>query len=114
MASTVFREKSSLTHLDELFSFYEADKIQPAFFLSSMGFTEELAKALTTAGFYQAGFDQAVLYGLPATTASPPAIGITVEIVNEDSFDLFLDTNLEGFEFPTAYREGALDYMRRW
>ena len=68
-----------LGYLDEILAFFGLDAINPAFYLTSMGFTEELGTALTNAGFYQSDFKQTALYGLPAQTLSPPASGIEIE-----------------------------------
>ena len=38
-----------LTYLDEILAFFGSDAINPAFYLTSMGFTEELGIALTKA-----------------------------------------------------------------
>ena len=68
-----------LGYLDEILAFFGLDAINPAFYLTSMGFTEELGTALTNAGFYQSDFKQTALYGLPSQTLSPPASGIEIE-----------------------------------
>lgn len=52
-----------LPYLDDILAFFGSDAINPAFYLTSMGFTEELGTALTKAGFYQSDFKQTALYG---------------------------------------------------
>ena len=103
-----------LTYLDEILAFFGSDAINPAFYLTSMGFTEELGIALTKAGFYQSDFKQTALYGLPAQTLSPLASGIEIERVDLDTLEIFLETVATGFEWPSEWRESAKDGLRRW
>ena len=103
-----------LPYLDEILAFFGSDATNPAFYLTSMGFTEELGIALTKAGFYQSDFKQTALYGLPAQTLSPPASGIEIERVDSDTLELFLETVATGFEWPSEWREYAKDGLRQW
>ena len=103
-----------LTYLDEIIAFFEVDEIKPAFYLTSMGFTEELGTTLTKADFYQSDFKQTALYGLPAQTLSPPASGIEIEQVNEDTLEIFLETVANGFQWLLEWRDSAKNGLRHW
>ena len=103
-----------LNHLDEILAFFGSDAINPAFYLTSMGFTEELGTVLTNAGFYQSDFNQTALYGLPSQTVSTSAPGVEIERVNGNTLEVFLETVATGFEWPSEWREYAKDGLRQW
>ena len=103
-----------LNHLDDILAFFGSDGIDPAFYLTSMGFTEELGTALTNAGFHQSDFKQTALYGLPSQMLSASAPGIEIERVNGNTMEVFLETVATGFEWPSEWREYAKDGLRQW
>ena len=103
-----------LNHLDEILAFFGSDAINPAFYLTSMGFTEELGTVLTNAGFYQSDFKQTALYGLPSQTRSASAPGVEIERVNGNTLEVFLEAVATGFEWPSEWREYAKDGLRQW
>jgi hypothetical protein len=94
-----------LHHLDDILAFYEVDGLHTSFYLLPTGFSSDLAKALTAAGYYQADFKQALLYGVPLATLLPYPEGITVETVSHRNIDIFSEANVEGFEYPVGWRE---------
>ena len=67
-----------LSHLDEILAFFGSDGFNPAFYLTSMGFTEELGTALTKTGFYQSDFKQTALHGVPSQTRSASAPSVEI------------------------------------
>ncbi len=105
---------TDLSRLDEILAFFGSGTVNPAFYLTSMEFTEELRTTLTKAGFHQSDFKQTALYGLPAQTLSPPVSGVEIERVDLDTLELSLETFTTGFELPSEWREYAKGGLRQW
>lgn len=103
-----------LNHLDDILAFFGADAINPTFYLTSMGFTEELGTVLTKAGFYQSDFKQTALYGLPTHTVSTSVPDVEIERMDLGTLEIFLETVATGFEWPSEWREYAKDGLRQW
>ena len=101
-------------YLDESLAFFGSDGFNPAFYLTSMGFTEELGTALTNAGFYQSDFKQTALYGLPTQTVSTSVPDVEIKRVDLGTLEIFLETVATGFEWPSEWRECAKDGLRQW
>ncbi len=89
--------------LEEIISFYEKDNADFSFYLTPMGFTEDVGRALTSAGMRPIDNSQALLYGLPATELESAAPDVTVESVTPDTLEIFTDTHVKGFEYPAAW-----------
>lgn len=103
-----------LLYLDDILAFFALDAVNPAFYLTSMGFTEELGTALTKAGFYQSDFKQTALYGLPTQTVSTSVPDVEIERVDLGTLEIFLETVATGFEWPSEWSEYAKDGLRQW
>jgi len=102
-----------LDHLPTLLALYEGQEFQPAFYISSAGFSSELSRALATAGFYQAAFEQTLLYGRPHTKPVPPPESISIAEVKEEEVDNYLEVIAEGFGWHPDWRDAAKDSVRR-
>jgi GNAT superfamily N-acetyltransferase len=99
--------------LEAILAFYAVDDLEPSFYLAPMGFTHEVAAALTAAGFSQQNFKQAILYGLPQTAPPQLPSDVVIERVTAASLDVFAHTTAEGFEWPNQWRDAAIDDVRR-
>lgn len=102
-----------VSRLDDILAFYAADGLEPTFYLMSAGFTTDVARALSAAGFFQCEFEQAVLYGVPSTELTSSPRHITIERVTADSLEDYVHTLADGFEMPPEWREAAMDEARR-
>jgi hypothetical protein len=98
--------------LDEILAWYAVEDLEPTFYLSPMGFTREVAEALTAAGFAQRDLEQAILYGLPSPQPAPMAPGVTVERVTADHLEEFVRTVADAFEWPGEWRDAAMEEAR--
>ncbi|HEV8146266.1 MAG TPA: GNAT family N-acetyltransferase [Bryobacteraceae bacterium] len=101
-----------LHHLPAILAFYATDHLEPGFYLTPMGFTKEVAAALTAAGFLQHNFEQAILYGLPAPVSIESPASVTVERVTPKNLEAFVTATADGFEWPAAWRDAAMDDVR--
>ena len=101
-----------LPRLDDILAFYDADHLAPTFYLTPARFTSEVASALSTAGFAQVDFRQAILYGLPSSSLTSPPRDITIERVTADTLDDYVRTVADGFEMPAAWRDAAMTEIR--
>ena len=104
---------ADVARLDDILAFYAADALEPTFYLSPVGFTSRVAAALTTAGFAQREFRQAILYGVPSSELVSPAPPITIEHVTADNVDDYAATLADGFEWPGEWRDSAMAGARR-
>ena len=105
--------REDIARLDDILAFYDVDKLEPAFYLAPVGFTDAVGAALTAAGFAQFDFQQAILYGLPSSELTSPPRHITIERVTADNLEDYLTTMADGFEMPLAWRDAAIDESRR-
>lgn len=101
-----------LEHLDAILAFYSSDGLEPTFYLTPTGFTRDVARALSSRGFSQLEFQQAILYGVPSTFSAPP-LGVTVERVTAQTLDDFARATAAGFEWPREWRDDAMENIRR-
>jgi len=101
-----------LIYLDKILAFYAVDGLEPWFYLAPMGFTQEVAAALTAAGFAQRDFQQAILYELPRAEIPQPPTGVTVERVTAANLEEFVRTTADGFEWPGQWRDAAMEGTR--
>jgi len=99
--------------LEDILAFYAADDLEPTFYVTSVGFSERMSTALTSAGFAQREFQQAMLYGLPSSELASPPAPITIENVTADNLEDYVRTLADGFEWPPAWREPAMEGARR-
>ena len=81
--------------------------------ITPTGFTRAVGAALSTAGFAQFDFQQAILYGVPSSELSSPPRHITIERVTADNLEDYLSTMADGFEMPTEWRDAVVDDGRR-
>ncbi len=72
--------------------------------------TGRLALALARSGYFQSGF-HAVLFGEPATETAPSA-GVSVELVDQERLETFLDTYAAGWGVPEP--TGFKNNVRGW
>jgi len=100
--------QEDLDQLDEILKFYAADSIEPSFYVSPMGFTREVAMALTDRGFSQQDFNQAILYGLPRAMRSPLPDDVTIEQVTAANLHEFAKATADGNEWPSEWRDAAI------
>ena len=98
--------------LDEILAFYAVDGLEPTFYVAPMRFTRDLAAVLHDAGFVQREFEQAIMYGLPASKARPLPRGVTIERVTADNAEEFVRATADGFEWPPSWRDGAMETVR--
>jgi len=101
-----------INRLDDILKFYAEDGLEPRFYLAPMGFTRQVAEALTAVGFGQCDFEQALLYGLPSDAPVPLPPYVTIERVTEDNLEDFVRTTADGFEWPNAWRKAAMQGVR--
>ena len=97
--------------LDAILGFYASDALEPTFYLAPTGLTIEVAEALSRRGFSQREFRQAILYGVP-TPAPPLPPGLAVERVAVRTLGEFVQATADGFEWPDAWRDGAMEGIR--
>ena len=102
-----------LPRLGEILAFYDADGVEPTFYLTPAGFTADVAIALTQAGFSQREFEQAILYGVPSSDLGTAPTHITIERVTAETLEDYVQAVADGFEFPPAWRAPAMDEVRR-
>jgi len=102
-----------VAHLDAILAYYAADDLEPTFYLSPVGFSTAVARALTERGFSQCEFQQAILYGVPSNQLTSPRPRITIERVSPENLDEYVRTFAEGFEWPPEWRDRAMDDLRR-
>jgi len=102
-----------LSRLDDILAFYASDGLEPEFYLTPAGFSRAVGAALSTAGFAQFDFQQAILYGVPSSDLSSPPRHITIERVTADNLEDYLSTMADGFEMPTEWRDAVADDGRR-
>ncbi len=102
-----------LGRLDEILAYYTVDDLEPTFYLAPMGFTREVAAALTAVGFSQRNFEQAILYGLPSRQPAPLTPGLAMERVTADILDEFVRACAAAFEWPAEWRDAAMEEGRR-
>jgi acetyltransferase (GNAT) family protein len=102
-----------LSRLADILAYYAADGLEPTFYLTPVGFTRDVAEALTTAGFAQREFEQAILYGLPSSDLRATPRHITIERITAENLDDYLRTLADGFEMPGEWRDAAMDEVRR-
>jgi hypothetical protein len=102
-----------LSRLDDILAFYASDALEPEFYLTPIGFTRAVGAALSTAGFAQFDFQQAILYGLPSSELTSPPRHITIERVTADTLEDYLSTMVHGFEMPPEWRDAAIEDGRR-
>ena len=102
-----------LSRLDDILAFYASDGLEPEFYLTPTGFTRAVGAALSTAGFAQFDFQQAILYGVPSSDLTSPPRHITIERVTADNLEDYLSTMADGFEMPSEWRDAAMDDGRR-
>jgi hypothetical protein len=101
-----------IDRLDDILAFYAVDDLEPRFYLAPMGFRKEVAAVLTAAKFVQYDYEQAILYGLPATAPAPLPAGVTIERVITDNLEEFVRTTADGFEWPNDWRDAAMQGVR--
>ena len=94
-----------LSRLDDILAFYASDALEPEFYLTPIGFTRAVGAALSTAGFAQFDFQQAILYGLPSSELTSPPRHIAIERVTADTLEDYLSTMVHGFEMPPEWRD---------
>jgi GNAT superfamily N-acetyltransferase len=104
---------ADMDKLGDIIAYFQDDGVGCSFHVAPMGFSPELGRALSAVGFLPSHAAQAILYGLPAKELVRPAIGVTVEPVTERSLDDFIETNVEGFEYPPDWRAGIKASLRR-
>jgi len=104
--------QQDLGRLEEILAFYAVDDLTPGFYLAPMGFTPQVAAALTAAGFAQHSFQQTILYGLPRATPPQFPPGVTVERVTTTNLEAFVQATAAGFEWPEPWRDAAMAEMR--
>lgn len=102
-----------LSRLDDILAFYASDALEPEFYLTPIGFTRAVGAALSTAGFAQFDFQQAILYGLPSSELTSPPRHIAIERVTADTLEDYLSTMVHGFEMPPEWRDAAIEDGRR-
>jgi len=102
-----------LSRLDDILAFYASDGLEPEFYLTPTGFTRSVGAALSTAGFAQFDFQQAILYGVPSNDLTSPPRHIAIERVTADNLEDYLSTMADGFEMPLDWRDAAMDDGRR-
>jgi len=102
-----------VAHLDAILAYYAADDLEPTFYLSPVGFSATVARALTERGFSQCEFQQAILYGVPSNQLTSPRMRITIERVSPENLDVYVRTFADGFEWPPEWRDRAMDDLRR-
>jgi hypothetical protein len=102
-----------ISRLDDILAFYAVDGLEPVFYLAPAGFTDAVGAALTTAGFAQFDFQQAILYGVPSSELTSPPRHITIERVTAETLEDYLTTMADGFEMPPEWRGAAIEEARR-
>lgn len=100
--------------IDEILEFYDEADLDPTFYLSPAGFGPRTATTLASRGFGQVEFEQAHMFGLPATDATPPSDDdITVAAITADAVDAYVETTAYGFEWDAAWRDAAKAELHR-
>ena len=89
--------RDDVGRLDDILAFYAVDGLDPTFYLTSVGFSRDVSRALTAAGFAQVDFEQAILYGLPSTELTSPPRHVTIEISPERRVANESATRVSGF-----------------
>jgi GNAT superfamily N-acetyltransferase len=102
-----------VSRLGDILAFYATDPLEPTFYLTPVGFSDRVAALLSSVGFAQCEFRQAILYGLPSSELASPAAPITIEKVTADNLDDYVRTLADGFEWPSEWREATMAGARR-
>lgn len=104
---------ADLGRLGEILAFFERDGIRPAFYLTPMGFSRELAAALHARGYCPCDHRQAILFGEPLTAPPTNPPGITIEPVTEANADAFVAVTSAGFGWAEPWRRDAEAGLRK-
>ena len=99
--------------LGDILAFYAIDGLEPTFYLAPVGFTGRVAASLSSVGFAQREFRQAILYGLPSSELASPPPPITIENVTAENLEDYVRTLADGFEWPNEWREATMAGARR-
>ena len=105
--------RDDVERLDEILAYYAADSLDPTFYLTPASFHGDVAAALTTAGFYQFEFQQAILYGVPSRELTGAPRDITIERISPANLEDYLVTMADGFEWPPEWRDAAIEWTRK-
>jgi len=105
--------EADVPHLDAIMAYYAADGLEPTFYLSPVGFTRNVGAALTSRGFFQSEYVQAMLYGVPSSELTSPRPSITIERVSGENLEEYVETYATGFEWPVEWRDAAMEDTRR-
>jgi hypothetical protein len=102
-----------VAYLDAILEFYAVDDLEPSFYLSPMRYSPDVAAALIRAGFVQRDFAQTILYGVPEPSPAPPTPHVSIEPVTTENLDIYVHTLADGFEWPDAWRNAAIEGARK-
>lgn len=105
--------RDDVARLDEILAYYTADALDPTFYLTPASFHDDVAAALAGAGFYQSEFQQAIMYGVPSRELTGAPRDITIERVSAENLNAYLVTMADGFEWPSEWRDAAIEGTRK-
>jgi hypothetical protein len=102
-----------LPQLNNILEYYACDGRTAVFHLAPMRFSTAVGRALTAAGFRPFDYSQTELYGLPSQAAVPAPSGITIENVNRDNVEHFVNVTAKGFGWAESWRDAAKERLSR-
>lgn len=105
--------RDDVGRLGEILAYYAADALEPTFYLTPASFHGDVAAALTAAGFYQSDFQQAIMYGVPSRELTGAPRDITIERASAGNLDDYLFTMADAFEWPSDWRDAAVEGTRK-
>lgn len=98
--------------LPEILAFYEAEGLEPTFYLTPATFSRAVGLALAGKGFVQTEFEQTILYGVPSAKAPALPDGMTIEAVTAVNLGEYAQTMGGGFEWDDEWREAAVGHTQ--
>ncbi len=104
--------EADLGLLPEILDFYEAEALEPTFYLAPANFSGGVGLALAGKGFVQTQFEQTILYGAPSLEAPVLPQGMTIEAVTAGNLGEYARTMGGGFEWDDEWREAAVAHTQ--